>query len=562
MARAVFLLALVLSIATAAGGPGWNDTSTHAVLATHLEHTAASPLYDLLANVAAYLPFGEPGFRLALLGALLGAIAVAGVLRAATELMPKDPAVGVIAAALLFVAPPFRDASGASLLAASGAVWALAFAVRREATARDALAALACAGVAIGAAPWLGAPLLVAIGIAVSRTAPRSLLALAVGAIGALAVLLWIGAIGRMADPHVAFGAFITSSAPAAVLVGIGLLGTAFAAVTRLPNARWLVALVAIAVAHAVFVDPDPTVVLALLAVGAAVIPGAIVRMLPERRHVVAAAAGVPLLGIALLTGGRITVDDPRDAPARLATDLTSDIPPGPGVFIATRLTTWAAIEYAQLVAGDRPDLVLAPPLPGERADILVANALRSNRVAGSDVFAFGRLFPRRAFPRNRGFELLGTEPTALAPIPPPARYASTTGELESIELALALARYEGGFGRLDAAAFAAGVDARFNAADRAILKTAQPVHPPLFGALPDFGTPPGHWLLDVFGDDIAWVAGIDQPDPPSDAPPARRLHALWRKLLTGAIKADDPAITALGPIATKATAALVAPTK
>ncbi len=559
--RVVFALVAVVLVATCAGGPLWLDASSNAVLATHLERTAASPLYHVLADVAAYVPVGEPGFRLAVLGAVLGAVLVLGVIRAARALLPKDPLAGVVGGLLLVLAPPFRDAAGfadPSILAACGVVWAFALAADREATARHAVGALASAAVAIGAAPWLGAPLLVVVGLWLARTAPRSLLVLGVGAIGGLVVVLWIGAIGRMPDPRADLGAFVTATSPAAVLVGIGLVGTAFAALTNLPAARWLLAFAALAAAHAMFVDPHPTIVLALFAIGASVIPGAIVRVVPQRRHVVAAVAGVPLVAAAALTGATLRIDDPGDAPARLANDLLDELPPGPGVFVATRGPAWSAIEYAQLVGLSRPDLALVPPLPPTSADVIVANALRAGRIAAADMFAFGRLDPQRAFPRGRSFQLLAAPPEALAPIRPPAHYRSAIGETEGILLALALARYEGGFGRLDASAHAAGVAHRFNAADRALLATAQPVHPPLFGLLPEFDTPVGPWLLELFGDDLAWVAGLDVPDVPADAPPARRLHALWRKLLTGQITADDPAIAALGPAAVAATKQLV----
>jgi hypothetical protein len=347
------------------------------------------------------------------------------------------------------------------------------------------------------------------------------------------------------------------------VLVGVGLLGVAFAAATKLAHAAWIAIVVALVVMHTIFIDHDPTALLAVFAVGAAVLPSAVVRVLPERRHIVAAVASAPLVGAALLAGPALGVDDPGDTPSRLASDLVDEVPPGPGVIVATRSTTQAALEYAAHVAGSRPDLALAPHMVPTEADVVVKNALVTNRIAASDVFAFGRLEPKRAHPRGRGFQLLGTEPTRLAAIRPPARYRSAIGEVESVLLALSLSRYEAGYGRLDAAAHAAGLArTRFNAADLAVLATAQPERPPLVGLLPTFETPVGPWLLDLFGDDLAWVAGLEQDERADDVtePPARRLHALWRKLLTGAITLDDPAFAALGPAAVAATAALVKP--
>ena len=565
----VFTIALILLVISVAGGPGWTTASTEAVIAVQLDHTAATPLYHVVASVAAYLPVAEPGVRLGVLSALLGAFVILGVIHAARALLPRDRIAGLAGASLLFVAPPFRDAAafaGAAMLVACGVVWSVACAAAhaREPSPRRALGALASAAIVLGSAPWLGAPLLVAIALWLARSgAARGVLAGGIAAIGALTIALWIGALGRMPDPAASLGAFVAASGrgAAAVVIGAGLLGIAFATVTRLASAAWLAAVTTLVVAHAIMIDPEPTSVLALCAVGAAVIPSAVVRLLPAQRHLVAAIASAPLVGIALVSGPAFAVDDPGDTPAQLATDLSADQPPGPGVFVATRFTTWAALDYARVIAGSRPDLALVPPLPPQRADVIVKNALVSNAVAASDRFAFGRLDPKRAYPRGRGFQLLAAAPQTLAEIRPPARYRSTTGLHESVLLALALAQLEAGNGRLDAAAHAAGlVPSRFNAADLALLRTARPARPPLFGMLPPLGTPAGWWMLDLFGDDLAWVAGLDAPDVAF--PPERRLHALWRKLLAGAIEPDDPAIVALGPAAVAATAELVAPPK
>jgi len=54
--RLALTLALIVLIITAASGPTWSEASSEAVLATHLAHTAASPLYGLVSGVAAYFP--------------------------------------------------------------------------------------------------------------------------------------------------------------------------------------------------------------------------------------------------------------------------------------------------------------------------------------------------------------------------------------------------------------------------------------------------------------------------------------------------------------------------
>src|ERR1700761_8655806 len=94
----VLATAFVVLILDASGGAGWAVTSTRAVVAARLEHSAGAPPYDLLAGIAALLPGGEPAFRLGLLGALLGALTLAGVVAAFRALVPKEPAAGVIGA--------------------------------------------------------------------------------------------------------------------------------------------------------------------------------------------------------------------------------------------------------------------------------------------------------------------------------------------------------------------------------------------------------------------------------------------------------------------------------
>lgn len=567
LAIVAFAVTLVVLIAGAAGGPGWDHASGHAALAARLEHTAAAPLYGVIAGAFAQLPAGEVGFRLGLLGAVLGALTLAGVVRAAHALLPKDPLAGLAGAALLVLAPPFRDAAGTadpSMLAACGAVWAIAAALdhARAPSRRAAALALAMVAVIVGAAPWLGAALAVLVIAWLARTgASQDLLAIGVASLGAVMALLWSGAVGSPpgAAPSLSAMVATTGRGAAAVVVGAGLLGTAFGAATGLPRARGLALALVVTAAHAMIVAPDPAPVLAVLAVGASVIPSAVARVLANlRRELVTLAAAAPLVGVAVVAGPSLGVDDPADAPARLATDLIAELPPGPGVVVARSGTAWSAVHHAQVVAGARPDLTLIPPAPPSIADAIIADALRAQQIAGADVPAFGRLDPARAVPRGRGFELRGEPaPTPSPTPPPPATYASAIGEEQATLLAIARARYEARAGRLDAAARAAGLADRFGAADLAVLATEQPTRarPALFGFL--FGLDerrPGPWQRELFGDDLAWVAGLDAPALPDDAPRARRLHALWRQLLTGTLAKDDPQIAALGTAAVTAT--------
>jgi hypothetical protein len=273
------------------------------------------------------------------------------------------------------------------------------------------------------------------------------------------------------------------------------------------------------------------------------------------RRHAAALAGGAPLVLVAIATGAAVRAPDPGAGPARLATDLAGELPAGPGVVATTRAATSAALRYAQRVAGARPDL---QPIDADHG--LVIEALRRGWLAGADTPAFGALDVRRARPRGRGFQLLADPVTAAAPVPAPATYPTPAGAREATLLALARARYEASLGRLDAAARAAGLAARLGAADLALLAVAAPTptRPALFGFVPPLGSEHGGpWLLDLLGDDLAWVAGIEEraasaPDP---MPPERALHARWRRLWRGEVGLGDPELAALGLRAVLATA-------
>jgi hypothetical protein len=572
--RIVFAVAAPLAILGAAGGQ-WDGG--HAVLAVDLERTADAPLYGLIASVAALLPVGEVAFRLALASALLGALALVGVARAARALFPKDPAAGVIAAVVLALAPPFREAAafaGPAMLATAGVTWAVALLLEHARAPRPATAvgAIAWATVAIGSAPWLGGAIAALVIAHIARASDRGRLVGPLAIVGATLVAWWLGAIGRLPGAAPDLGAVITASGrgSATVLVGTGLLGAGFAAVTRLPAAGWLAAAIGLTLAHAAIVDPEPAPLLALLAIGSAVIPAAIVRVLaPARRHAVTVIAGAPLVLAALATGPALVIDDPGAGPTRLAADVTDALPAGPGVVFPRRVVVGWAIEYERQVAGARPDLELAPILPPTTADAEAKRAMMNGLVTGSDVPAFGRLDARLAIPRGRGFQLLLAPPEETVAVPPPADYPSQLGHEAAILLAIDRARYEAVHGRLGAAARAAGLvgrdtsgpgsgKPRFGAADLAILSTTAPSQPALFGFVPRLDHErPGPHLIDLLGDDLAWSAGIDTPFV--EHPAERRLHGLWRAMLRGAILPSDPAIVALGPRAIAATAELVA---
>jgi hypothetical protein len=569
------LSALVLGIAfvalvlDAGGGPGWSAATTHTILAARGEHLAASPLYGAIASAfTTLLPAGEPGFRLGVLAALLGAFMLAGVVAAARALLPKDPVAAIIAAIVVALAPAFRDAAAfaaPAMLAAAGLAWSVAFALRRNAPA----AVLASLFV-IGSAPWLGAALAITLVIWLARDgARRDQLALVVGALGLAIVVLWFDAAGSLPGAsHAPFGAALLAAGrgAGAITLGAGIAGLAFGALTNLPRTRPLAIVLVVAIAHELVVGGNGPAVLAACAIGVAILPGAIVRaagssLVGVRRHAITAAAGIPLVAVALLTGPTLAVDDPADEPRMLADDLIDAVPPGTGVFVATRPASFLALQHEAVIAGARPYLALTPPMDPMQADAVVAAVLRSGHIAASDAASFGRLDIARTLPRGRGFQLLVAAAPAPASVLGPAHYATDIGREQAILLAVERARLEGANGRLDAAARALGLESRFGAADLAVLGASLPTpeRPALFGLIPAelMSAPTGQWLIDLFGDDLAWVGGLALPQLPYDAPPARQLHERWRAILSGQATPDDPAIAALGPAAVRATKAL-----
>ena len=72
-------------------------------------------------------------------------------------------------------------------------------------------------------------------------------------------------------------------------------------------------------------------------------------------------------------------------------------------------------------------------------------------------------------------------------------------------------------------------------------------------------GDLPSPALPELFGDDLAWVAGLPAAPLTGASSPERKLHALWREMLAGARPPDDPAILSLGVAAGRATARLLA---
>src|SRR5262249_19588524 len=161
-----------------------------------------SPLYDALAGAAAMLPVGEPGFRLAVLAALLSALTLVGIVGSVRALVRREVAGSLVAAALLLTAAPFREAAASAtpaMLAACGATWAIGFASRyaRSKDRRDVVSALVGCVFIVGSAPWLGVAFVVIVTAWLWRHGAKTdMLALSIGAIGVFVIILWLDALG------------------------------------------------------------------------------------------------------------------------------------------------------------------------------------------------------------------------------------------------------------------------------------------------------------------------------------------------------------------------------
>ncbi|MCG8418811.1 MAG: tetratricopeptide repeat protein [Proteobacteria bacterium] len=440
------------------------------------------------------------------------------------------------------------------------------------------------------------------------------------------------GMLGRLAELLL-----LTADGAGAGLVWGGLLGLAFAALTGLRGTGVVLASALAIIAGAATqerTNPDmPGYVLPallFLAAGLAPLCGAILRMLPavwtatsRQQYVASAVILTPLVGFALLAP---TLHSQRfgnsgfqhhDDPLHLWSDTVGRMPPGPGAFFANSDYSLFTAQYERLVAGQRPDIAVVNAalcrdqwflthvkntlpalyvpyiddgLRGQTAPRLAIENLTRQRAVAGDVPTFvrlDRLVSGRATPMGRGYRyaLSSDRPTGSpgSRVPgdgalPPPRFQGPLGRRISERIGLIRGFFELSRGRLAEAARAAGLFERFGQADMTALSSASPARPGLHQYLPImtavFISEP--WQLDLLGDEIAWVAGL-QPDEqnPGAVPadqistpntvPERRLHALWRELLM-AEKSDSArrdasllAITELGRDAEIATGQMLA---
>jgi hypothetical protein len=110
----------------------------------------------------------------------------------------------------------------------------------RDKQARDAVGAVAACALVVGSAPWLGAAMTIATVAWLWRGGARELLALPLGGLGVFVVAWWLGATGSLpgAAGSLASAIAVSGRGAAAIVVGAGLLGVGFGALTGLAGTR------------------------------------------------------------------------------------------------------------------------------------------------------------------------------------------------------------------------------------------------------------------------------------------------------------------------------------
>jgi hypothetical protein len=333
---------------------------------------------------------------------------------------------------------------------------------------------------------------------------------------------------------------------------------------------------------------------LLVLAAGLAPMVAAGLRLLPadlaapaaRGRPIAVAALLAPLCAAALLAGGAEPLDR-DDAPARLWAATVGALPPGPGIYFTSGDHTLFAAQYERLVAGGRPDLVVAHPelcrdewflrhlkrmmpllyvpyvddgLRGQTAERLAITNMRQGRTVGGDLPSFGRLRSRFAGAVGRAYQYVLVEADATDPARPPPDFDGHIGQRVAALVGLARGEYELERDRFAQAARAAGVDRRFP--DMAALASAKPRpdRPPLLPLLPRRTRVLLHeeWMTDLFADELAWRAGLPSLRRGGGDTFEERLHASWRALLSGDIEPGSPELLDAGREAAVATTRLL----
>jgi tetratricopeptide (TPR) repeat protein len=580
--------------------------------------------------------------------ALAGVIALARRLVADSDAAVAGAAVGVLLAALSPAA--LVNATRAEVYAPVAAliIWSLVAALAFLKPAKDAAPdgrglLFAAFGFALAAAfhPVIAASAALPVAVALGLLARRRLLrlaplALALGLLALLAYAYLPVRANAASPPLLMFGDPSTTSgfldlvtgavyqsnfsgsglferfAGAWMLIGAatglglllgGLVGLGFAAATRLRGAGICLAtaiFLALGAALQDALNPDlpgyllPAVlVLAaglapLVAAGLKLLPGEMAAPGARTRPVAMAALLAPLCAAGFLAGGGQPLDR-DDAPARLWATTVGALPPGPGLYFTSGDHTLFAAQYERLVAGGRPDLVVAHPelsrdewflrhvkrmmpilrvpyvddgLRGSTAERLAIYNMRDGRTVGGDLPSFGRLRSRYAGAVGRGYQYVLVEADAADPARPPPDFSGQIGRRVAALVGLARGEYELERDRFADAARAVGLDRRLSGEQMAALAAAKPRadRPPLLPLLPRRTRVLlyAEWMTDLFAEELAWRAGLPPVRAGGGDTFEERLHASWRALLSGDVQPGSSELLDAGRDAALATTRLL----
>ena len=587
---------------------------------------SAAAMGAALAGVVALARRLVPVRDAALAGAAVGVVLAGlspGALINATRAEVYAPVAALVVwslvAALAFLRPPADGAPDgrALLLAALG--FALAAAFHPVIAASAALPVAIALGLAARRRLLRLAPLALALGILALlayaylplRAHAASPPLLMFGDPGSAAGFLEL-VTGAVYRSNFSGGGVLARFAGAWMLVGAatglglllgGLIGLGLATATRLRGAATCLAValcLALGAALQDALNPDlPGYLLPallVLAAGLAPLVAAALRLLPAEmagpgartRPIAIAAVLVPLVAAGFLAGGREPLDR-DDAPARLWAATVGALPPGPGVYFTSGDHTLFAAQYERLVAGGRPDLVVAHPelcrdewflrhlermmpllyvpyvddgVRGQTAERLAITNMRQGRTVGGDLPSFGRLRSRFAGAVGRAYQYVLVDADATDPVRPPPDFTGAIGRRVAALVGLARGEYELERGRFAEAARAAGLAPRLSADQMAALAAARarPDRPPLLPLLPRRTRVILHdeWMTDLFADELAWRAGLAPLRRAAGETAEERMHARWRALLSGELEPGSAELLDAGRDAALATTRLL----
>ena len=613
----------------AAGGATWMDSGELAAASWQLgvAHPPGHPAFAILGKLAALIPIGEIGFRIALLSSIAMGAAVASVVALAGVLVPRARLAAALAALLLALAPAVIfnarriEVYGPTLALVGWSLWA-AVVMWRDGRPHPRLLLLTAGGLGLAAAihPLIAAAAglpIATIAVASYGARLRRLGAPALGAglLGLATYLYLIVRANAERTPELLWGDPSGAGAALDVITGsgyrgnfeatdallriddvfavaaegtgrplllAGLAGLLLGAATRLRGAGLLLAVIAVTAIGAAIqsrINPDLRAymlpVLLASAVGVAITADAVARLIGSEGPLRLASQAVVVGGLGLFGfcgepgPDEPALGDPADVSA-IFDETVAAMPPGPGLYFANGDPSLFAALYAQLVAGDRPDIAVAsaelsrdlwfvsaldarmPELHVPFIDDGVAGKvptrmavinLRMGHPVGSTTPAFGELLPALARPLGRGY-LLGLEPADDPEVRPPPAWRGHLGRKIAGGIGLIRARLESQRGRLGGAAIAMGLAPGWVEAVSVVPAADRPA---LFTELPPLTPVMIHaeWLDRLLLAELLWRAG--GPPVAIRGTPEQELLGIWQRLVSGDVETAEAALATLG---------------